>query len=321
MRSRSFIFAFALALVSSGSDAFPCELQKIQPGGNALVTRFIASPQPRVREAIADAMQAGGVLLFRVSDESVEGERTLERVNVLGLQAGDEAIHATLKSSTQNGAAGTLLRVETLRRESKKGAPKHTWSDSILEQAACLVSLLSVDDPLRRPAVPLVDGVDVQVPDSTVLEVRARHFLFDTDLKPNQKIPFETAAPVIVNGSTVIPPGLLVVASVERATDIREGGHGAAGELTFKYLMLPDGTRLPLRAAVDLKGKSVGKGVLATAIVISTILTSAGGGASVTGMGYAIPAGTTMKVQFAGEQKFRVNRTVASESPPSGLTR
>jgi hypothetical protein len=60
MTIRSFIFAFALALVCGGSSAFHCELQKIQPGGNALATRFIAAPQPRVREAIADAMQAGG---------------------------------------------------------------------------------------------------------------------------------------------------------------------------------------------------------------------------------------------------------------------
>jgi hypothetical protein len=321
MPVRSFVLAITLGLVSTGASAFACELKPIDPGGDAVATRFIAAPQPRVREAIADAMQAGGVLLFRVSDESVEGERTFERVHALNLQAGDEAIHATLKSSTQDGAAGTLVRVETSRHENKKGVPKHTWSTGILEQAACLVSLLSVDDPLRRPAAPLVDPTEVQVPDSTVIEVRARHFLFDSDLKPSQKIVFETAAPVIVNGSTVIPAGLLVMASVERATDIREGGHGAEGELMFKYLVLPDGTHLPIRAAMDLKGKSVSKGVMVSVIVLSTILTNAGGGASITGAGYAIPAGTELKVQLDGEQKIRVSHIVASAPQPSGFAR
>lgn len=305
-------FAFAFAVAGAFAAVSPGALPTIQPGGNAVETQFIPAPLTRAREAVADAMQAAGVVLFRVSDESVEGERAYERVKVLGLEAGDEAIHATLKSSAQDGAAGTLVRVETLRRAGKKGAPKHTWSAAILEQTACLVTLLSVDDPLRRPPVPLVDGMDVQVPESTVLEVRSRHFLFDSEVKPNQKIPFETAAPVIVNGWTVIPAGLLVVASVDRASDVKEGGHGAEGELAFKYLVLPDGARLPLRAAVDLKGKSVSKGRLATGIFLSTILTNAGQGASVTGQGYAVPAGTMMRVQFDGDQKFRISRAAVS---------
>jgi len=259
-----------------------------------------------VREAVADAMQAGGVLLFKVSDQSVEGERMNERVKVLGLQEGDEAIHATLDPSTQGGESGTMVRVETLRRANKKGAPKHTWSAAVLEQAACLVTLLSLDDPLHRPTASPADGAEVQVPDSTVLEVRARHFFFNTDVKPNQKIPFETATPLVVNGSVLIPSGLLVVASMDQASDIKELGRGAKGQLSFKYLVLPDGTRLPLRGAVDLQGKNVSnKGALiATGLVVSW------GVAAVTGLGFAIPAGTTMSVQLDGDQKFRVSGAI-----------
>lgn len=293
--------ALVCVLIRACAAAPPCTPQKIQPGGDALETRFLAAPLPRVREAIADAMQAGGVLLFKVSDQSVEGERADERVKVLGLQAGDEAIHATLDPSNQGGEAGTMARVETLRRANKKGAPKHTWSAAVLEQAACLVSLLSLDDPLHRPTVSLADGVEVQVPDSTPLEVRARHFFFNADVKPNQKIPFETAAPVVVNGSVVIPSGLLVVASMDQSSDIKELGRGAKGQLSFKYLVLPDGTRLPLRGAADLQGKDVSKGLL----IAGTVAFGTGVLAN-TGRGFAIPAGTTMSVQLDGDQKFRI---------------
>ena len=244
-------------------------------------------------------------MLFKVSNQSVEGERVDERVKVLGLPAGDEAIHATLDASTQGGEAGTLVRVETLRRANKKGAPKHTWSTGVLEQAACLVTLLSPDDPLHRPMISPADVVEVQVPDATTLEVRARHFLFNTDIKPNQKIVFETAGPLVINGSVVIPSGLLVVASMDRASDIKELGGGAKGQLSFKYLVLPDGTRLPLRGSVDLQGKDVSKGLL----IVGTVAFGAGV-ASNTGRGFAIPAGTTMSVQLDGDQKFRVGGVV-----------
>ncbi len=300
--------ALAFVLIRTCAAAPPCVPQTILPGGNALETRFIAAPLPRVREAVADAMQAGGVLLFKVADQSVEGERADERVKVLGLQSGDEAIHATLNPSTQGGEAGTLLRVETLRRANKKGAPKHTWSDAVLEQAACLVTLLSPDDPLHRPMTSPADGVEVQVPDATTLEVRARHFLFNTDIKPNQKIVFETAAPVVIDGSVIVPSGLLVVASMDQPSDIKELGRGAKGQLRFNYLVLPNGTRLPLRGAVDLQGKFVSKGLIEAAVAPG--ISPLGGGLMLPGMGFAIPAGTTMKVQFDGNQKFRVSGVV-----------
>ncbi len=299
--------ALVLVLIRTCSAAAPCEPQKIQPGGGALETRFIAAPLPRVRDAIADAMQAGGVLLFKVADQSVEGERADERVKVLGLESGDEAIHATLDPSTQGGEVGTLVRVETLRRANKKGEPKHTWSAAVIEQAACLVTLLSVDDPAHRPPAPVADGTEVQVPDSTALEVRARHFFFNTEARPNQKIPFETAAPVVINGSVVIPSGLLVVASMDQASDIKELGRGARGQLSFKYLVLPDGSRLPLRGEIDLQGKDFNKGLLITTTAVFGV------GAAITGRGFAIPAGTRMSVQLDGNQKFHVSQAATSK--------
>jgi hypothetical protein len=285
-----------------------CVPAQISPGGDFIVTRFLAAPLPRAREVIADAMQAAGVSLFKNSELLVEGERADERVQVLGLPRGDEAVRAELAPLTQDGKAGTQVRVETLRRSNKKGAPKHAWSAAVQDQAACLVLLLSLDDPSRRPKTKTApaDGTEIRVADSTSLPVRSRHFLFNTDLKPNQVVPFETAEDVVIDDSIVIPAGSLVAASMEQSSDVGEYGRGAKAQLRFKFLALPDGTRLPLRGIVDLQGKSLNK----TALIAATVAfgTSV---LSVTGSGFAIPAGALFQAEVDGEQKIRVSRVTA----------
>jgi hypothetical protein len=295
-----------LALMCSAASAYAagpeCVLQKASPGGDLVVTRFILAPVTRAREVIADAMQATGVLLFRDTEQFVEGERAIERIQVLGLPRGDEAIHADLTSVNQDGKAGTQVRVETLRRGNQKGAPKHVWSTAVLDQAACLVSLLSLDDPGGRPKVSPLDGVEKHIADSTSVPVRSRHFLFNMDLKTGKVVPFETAENMLVNDSVLIPAGSLVAASVEESNDIAEHGRGATGQLRFKYLVLPDGTRLSLRGIVDLQGKDVSKAVLAVLTVIRPA------GLSITGTSFAIRAGTLFRAEVDGEQKIRVSR-------------
>jgi len=132
--------ALAFAVIRTCTAASPCvALPEILPGGDPVETRFIAAPVARVHEVISDAMQAAGVFLFKNTQESLEGERTAERVGVLRLPRGDELIRALLTPSVQEGKAGTSVRMETLRRGNKQGTPKSAWSAAVLDQAACLV--------------------------------------------------------------------------------------------------------------------------------------------------------------------------------------
>ena len=273
-----------------------------------MVTRFIATPLPRVQEAAADAMQAAGVFLFRNTDQFLEGERSDERIKALGLAPGDEDILAELTPITQDGKAGTQVKVETLRRGNKKGAPKHTWSAAVLDHTACLVSLLSLDDPLRRPKLPTASGAEVLIADSTSIPVRSRHFFFNTDAKPNHVIPFETAEDLVIDGSTVIPSGSLVAAFMDQASDVKNWGRGAKGKLTFKYLVLPDGTRMPLRGFVDIKGLSDKGDVIALAVLDGITGGPVGVAGLATGTGFAIPAGTLFHAEVDGQYTLRVNQ-------------
>jgi hypothetical protein len=294
--------ALICAAVSADAATQACALHEISPGGDAVVIRFLPAPLPRAHEAIADAMQATGVLLFKDTEQLVEGERAGERIIVLRLPKGDEAIRAELSAAIQDGQAGTQVRVETLRRGNKKGAPKHVWSAAVLDQAACLVSLLSLEDPSLRRKIPPAEGAEIHVADSTPVHVRSRHFFFNTDLKTGKVVPFETAENVVVNDSIVIPAGSLVTASVEQSSDIGEYGRGAKAQLRFKFLLLPDGTQLPLRGIIDLQGKNENKATLVPFAVIRV------GVLSITGTGFAIPAGALFHVEVDGEQKIRVSR-------------
>jgi len=278
------------------------------PGGEQAATRVLAAPLPRAHEVVADAMQAMGVFLFRDTEELVEGERTAERVVALGLPHGDEAIRAELTPLTQGGDARTQVRVETRRGSNKKGTPKHFWSAPVLDQAGCLLGLLSLDDPSHRPKIGPSDGPELHVADATQIAVRSRRFFFDTDLKPQKLVPFETAEDVVINDSLAVAAGSLVMASVGLDSDIGPFGRGAKGELIFRYLVLPDGTRLPLRGFIDLKGKGANLNKLEKGLVIASSIASRTDFASGTGSGFAVPAGTLFYTQVDGEQKIHAAR-------------
>ena len=292
-----------------------CPVPK-SPGGEQVVNRVLAAPLPRVHEAVADAMQAMGVFLFRDTEQLVEGERTQERVAVLGLPHGDEAIRAELTPLTQGGEASTQVRVETRRGSNKKGNPKHIWSAAVLDQAVCLVGLLSLNDPLHRPKTGTSDGPEVQVADATQVAVRSRRFFFDTDLKAHKLVPFETAEDVVIDNSLALPAGSLVIASVGQSSDIGEFGRGAQGDLQFRYLVLPDGTRLPLRGSIDLRGKGANLNKVEKGVVIATSIASGADFASGTGSGFAVPAGTLFYAQVDGEQKFHAGRAAGTNKKP-----
>lgn len=121
----------------------------------------------------------------------------------------------------------------------------------------------------------------MRIPNGTASEVRSRHFFFDADVQAGQTIEFETASPLLIDGKTVAPGGLPVVASMDQLSDIEDFRRAAKGELSFKYLVMPDETRVPLQGEVELSGKSTVKqnlGDETVRLAATTALAWAGGG-------------------------------------------
>lgn len=295
MHPRAWLAIPILALHLAAAEPPGCPLEKIQAGGESVVTRFFAASPVRVREVIADSMQAAGVVLFTNNERGIEGERVNERVLALGVPGGEEALTATVEPATADGARGATVSVETRRRGNKKGAPKQRWSAAVVDHAACLLALLSLDDPAHRPHTQLPDEHEIRFADGVPVVVRARRFTFNTDWKPHQPVYFETT------GEGDLPAGLCVMAEGGLTSDIKELGEGARGALRFQYVVLPDRSRLPLRGDIALRGHSVSEATVAAAIIAFGAI-----GASLTGRGFAIPAGTLFRVQVAGEHTVKL---------------
>lgn len=94
------------------------------------------------------------------------------------------------------------------------------------------------------------------------------------------------------------------MASVGQSSDIGEFGRGAKGDLQFRYLVLPDGTRLPLRGSIDLRGKGSNLNKVEKGLVITSSIAAGVDLASGTGSGFAVPAGTLFYAQVDGEQNI-----------------
>jgi hypothetical protein len=322
----SLIFSLFLCAVWCGAaqPSSRATCAPITPGGDLVMTRVLPVAFSRAHELIVDAMQANGLVLYRDMEDTIGGERVPERIKSLRLPNGSEAISATLKSVGAGDTSGTEVRVETLRSSFKKGAPKQSWSTAVLDEASCLLRLLSTDDPMRRPLLPAGGGEEITIPANTPLLVRSRRFFFNTDVKLGQNLPFEAGEAVVINGHTVIPKGAAVRTAIQQISDSKSFGRAAQGELIFKYVVMPDGQRLPLRGIVDLTGKTTHlRGVTAEAatVAITVALVAAGGGGPLgnaalgePGLGFAVPAGSSATVEFDGDQKVRLQSTSAGPS-------
>jgi hypothetical protein len=257
------VVAAALVVMSQAAQRPKCDADFATPGGEAILARFFEASLPRTREAVEDAMQMVGVVLFESSDAVVRGERSEVRVDVLKLPHGDEAVLARLQAAQQDGRAGTFVQVETRRRGGNQGQPKHTWSSAVLNGTAFLLDLLSKEPPTAPTASP-VAGVgrehEVVIPAGTVVPLVLRRFAFSRDLRVGQKLAFEIASDVIIGPDVVFLRGARGVA---RVTDVKdEGGGIVRTRIEFGSVVARGGGLAPVQAVFDIGRTTTVKDVL-----------------------------------------------------------
>jgi hypothetical protein len=211
-----------LMIASVKAEQAGCPAVEFVSAGSVSESSFFAAPVKRVQEVVADAMQAIGVLLFENTPTLVRGERTSPRVKDMRLPSGNEAIYSYLQPAERNGVQGTLVRVETRRSGSKRGTPERFWSAAVLDEANCLLGLLSVEDPVAgaiasQPAPSAAAGQEVAVPRGTPVSLLLRRFLYSSELRINQRVVFEVALEVKVGQRVVIPCGALAAGRITSA--------------------------------------------------------------------------------------------------------
>jgi hypothetical protein len=274
-----------------------CMGRPVQPGGQPVESRFFGASLERAREALEDAMQANGVLLYESAATVVRGQRVGPRVNALGLPRGDEALVGHLEAAERDGLAGTLVRVETRRPGGKEGNPNRNWSAAVLDEIGCLVTTLAGGERTVAGgggvAADAAGGQprDVPVPAGTSVTLLLRRFFFWSDLRVGQKLPFEVASDVSVGPDVVIRRGALGVARVKAAGDAEEP-RSLTARIEFEFVSAVSDTRIPVRGAASFAGE---KGKFPT---LSWGVWHA----------FALCAGTPFDVVVDGDQRVRVGR-------------
>ncbi len=292
------VLGLTLALGRAQQSA--CPVDPITANGNPTEKKFFAAPITRVREALADSMQAIGVSLFENSERTLRGERRSPVIRDMRLPPGSEAVAAYLEPAHNDGAEGTLLRVETGRPGGKY--PKRSWSATVIEETGCLLRLLSIVDPnqdrvKRAQRAQGSPAREVILPGGTPVLLRMRRFLHVASMFPGQTVTLEVANDVFLGGDIVIPRGALAIAKFSSVKDIRAFGTRAKATLEFEAVYSVSGGKIPVHAKESFQGG----GLEAQRIIVGALNSRV-----MEGKGFAIRAGTPFSVVTEGEQRIPI---------------
>jgi len=301
---------FALLWLVPCLRAAVCPVDDMNARGNIEEVRFFAVPLDRAHEAVADAMQAIGVLLYEDNIRKVRGERRPSRTEALRLPRGDEAVFSLLEPSEREGVQGTLIRVETRRSGGKNGEPKQHWSATVQEEVACLLSMLSVRAPASNPPTVAngVSGSELLLPAGTPVPLLLRRFHFSDDLRPNQRIVLEAARDIKVGGEVLLARGSLAIARIVSAQNEESGqwGKGAAAKMSIEWVAAVNGEKVPLIGQNQFQG---GRKVRATRLLWDPM-----GDGWVSGSSFGLRAGTAFDAVVAKDQVLRLPGASAQQN-------
>lgn len=130
-------------------------------------------------------------------------------------------------------------------------------------------------------------------------------------LRVGQRFRLETAAPVMVQGTTVIPVGSPAVGEI---TDVRNKGMwGKSGHLGARVLYVTvNGRQIRLSGAFDDKGVAGGVGAVAVSVILIPVA-----GFFMTGTSARVPAGTSVKGFVDEDVQLAI---AAAALPPMAVT-
>ncbi len=123
---------------------------------------------------------------------------------------------------------------------------------------------------LSRSIVPKAETAPltavVQIPVGTMIEIEAAAPVSSADANEGDAIRFVVTRRVIVNGVAVIERGALARGHVVKSKPAASWGRGGLLGWVLEDVVAADGTRLPIKLADRLRGKSRSKAVVAAAV-------------------------------------------------------
>jgi hypothetical protein len=322
MRSRSMLFLAILAVlmfsrIQLGAQTAPCGRTVIQMGGEKDEERFIPAPFEHAKASVIRALPA-----VAARPEKDEGNHLEAKIDVnlwgalkntafgSGGEKGNAAIgtlHIDLAAGTKDGVAGTTLKVSF----SKHGLGSGRYAAPLLDETACLASLLSPNDPSANPtgSVGLASSSvpsDVALAAGKPVKVALRNYLYTGDF-PKKTSTVDVVLQVIddvqADGVVVVRRGALAKGKITDWNGPKSYGRGGSFKFVVESVTAVDGQHVPLAAdAVQENGAT--KGEVARTVALGGLL----GGLLTKGPDVLIRAGTSWEIPTSKDVVINVAR-------------
>ncbi|MBV8821024.1 MAG: hypothetical protein JO022_21880 [Acidobacteriaceae bacterium] len=325
MRLTSLVLLGAFALGSARAETPPCGVAIIRAEDGNVDERFIPATQEQVKDALLKALPA---LAQKVAADDNEFHITTEPDGHLRLilfrrnkDAGVRGFTAGLgpagrfsievRRTTRDGVSGSLLRVEFHKLALAAAlVPGNTGlAHPLADETACLVRLLSTNDPATNPrglgSDEAGEGRTVVVADGTPLKVLLPAPLYSKALKKSdngETVQFEVAEDVVVDGVVPVRRGALATGHFTEIRKPRRYGRHAELQFVFDAVTAADGERIPISGPGERARGGRHDDTIYTALSLPVVA------GLIKGHEVFIRAGTTYDVEISGTHTLQTRR-------------
>ncbi len=291
----------------------PCSSIKMESGEKSKQERFFSASEKRVKEVVIDAMSAIGFIVKKDEGQKLEAYRKYPELG--GGGAGGETLKLNIETVEQSGS-----RVVRVTGETKKGfvgrLRKHNWTDTVLDQAECLLALFGPrtdEEILAETSSPSINITEqsvqqVTLPDATAIKIRLRRYLSANEVKEGKRFAFQVMEDVMVDGLTVIRKEAIGWGQVTNAEKSKIFDRAAKLNFAIDYVKAVNGQNIPVRDYHEgMSGTSKGKTATKT-VAVGALQGGIGilGMALTKGKNVGIRAGTEFIVFSNSDQNLKL---------------
>lgn len=314
MRRFLYLFLMVVTLCRLSAQIPPCGIEVVRAGGTKLDERFIAAPPEQVKMDLLKALPAIASTVHKDEGFHIESRtdadlqqsvmRTNHDMGVRGLTAGMPSgdLFIDIQDATQAGVKGTLLHIKYEVPRGFGNDRKVYTALPLGEETACLVKVLSVNDPAKNPRGLAIENGgtphSIALPEGTPIKVLLRDALWSKSLAKNstgQTIQFEVAEDVVLDGSTLVRRGALATGHFTEMAKAKGYGRNAEVQFVFDTATAVDGQAIPITDEGEKVKGGRSNQIVSTALMYPTL------GWLAKGSEVLIRAGMTYEVETVGQ--------------------
>lgn len=162
--------------------------------------------------------------------------------------------------------------------------------------------------------------VSITIPQGTQITARLANDIDSGQVKVGDLIAMEVLEDLKIDNLVAIPRGAIVMGHVTAAKGARKMGRGGLLDVSFETVTAGDGTKVPVTAEADTKGKGGYGGGSALGVVAAGVIFAPAAAILLLKHGHAsvIPAGTVLTVHVTADTPVTgTHSIVAAVAPPA----